>query len=47
LDGVIENVPLPIIVKDVPAANTVDECTLALVNKAAEKLYGIVSSDCI
>ena len=48
LDAVIENVPLPIIVKDVPrGAKTVDGCTLALVNKAAEKLYGIVSSECI
>lgn len=48
LDAVIENVPLPIIVKDVPrGAKTVDVCTLALVNKAAEKLYGIVSSECI
>jgi diguanylate cyclase (GGDEF)-like protein/PAS domain S-box-containing protein len=48
LDAVIENVPLPIIVKDVPrGATTVDGCTLALVNKAAEKLYGIVSSECM
>ncbi|MCW3058827.1 MAG: hypothetical protein JWQ02_648, partial [Capsulimonas sp.] len=48
LDAVIENVPLPIIVKDVPhGATTVDDCTVALVNKAAEKLYGIVRSKCI
>jgi diguanylate cyclase (GGDEF)-like protein/PAS domain S-box-containing protein len=48
LDAVIENVPLPIIVKDVRGgATTAEECTLALVNKAAEKLYGIVRSECI
>ncbi|MDB5501638.1 MAG: hypothetical protein JWR89_1540 [Tardiphaga sp.] len=48
LDVVIENVPLPIIVKDVPSGTAkAENCTIALVNKAAEELYGIDRTHCI
>lgn len=42
LDTVIENVPLPIIVKRVPAgAIDARNCDVTLINRAAENLYGI------
>ncbi len=42
LDTVIENVPLPIIVKQVPSgAVDARNCSVTLVNRAAENLYGI------
>jgi diguanylate cyclase (GGDEF)-like protein/PAS domain S-box-containing protein len=48
LDLVIENVPVPIIVKDVPPGPlSADRCTFSLVNRAAEELFGISRSDCI
>jgi diguanylate cyclase (GGDEF)-like protein/PAS domain S-box-containing protein len=48
LNAVIENVPVPIIVKDIPepGANA-DSFTLSLINKAAEELYGISGEKCI
>ena len=48
LDAVIENVPVPIIVKDIPEPGAgADSFTLSLVNKAAEELYGISGEECI
>ncbi|MDB5635027.1 MAG: diguanylate cyclase [Tardiphaga sp.] len=48
LDAVIENVPVPIVVKDVPAgATSADNCRLSLLNRAAEDLYGRTRSACI
>jgi diguanylate cyclase (GGDEF)-like protein/PAS domain S-box-containing protein len=48
LDAVIENVPVPIIVKDVPKPGaSAKSLTLSLVNKAAEVLYGISGEECI
>lgn len=42
LDTVIEHVPLPIIVKRVPpSATNARDCSVTLVNRAAENLYGI------
>jgi diguanylate cyclase (GGDEF)-like protein/PAS domain S-box-containing protein len=48
LDAVIENVPVPIIVKDIPRPGASAEAfTLSLINKAAEELYGISRAGCI
>ena len=47
LDAVIENVPVPIIVKDVPVGAGAESLTLSLINKAAEELYGISGEQCI
>ena len=48
LDAVIENVPVPIIVKDVPQPGAAAESsTLSLINKAAEELYGISRAESI
>jgi diguanylate cyclase (GGDEF)-like protein/PAS domain S-box-containing protein len=48
LDAVIENVPVPIVVKDVPQPGAgADSFTFSLVNKAAEELYGISGEECI
>lgn len=48
LDAVIENVPLPIIVKDVPAGPLASEhCRFSLVNRAAEELFGFSRDQCI
>lgn len=45
LDTVIEHVPLPIIVKKVPpGAADARDCSVTLVNRAAEDLYGIERS---
>jgi len=42
LDAVIENVPVPILVKDIPmSVNEASGCRYSLVNKALEKLFGI------
>lgn len=48
LDTVIENVPLPIIVKQVPAG-TIDanDCNVTLVNRATEALFGVMRDDWI
>jgi diguanylate cyclase (GGDEF)-like protein/PAS domain S-box-containing protein len=48
LDAVIENVPVPIVVKDIPRPGASAEAfTLSLINKAAEELYGISRVECI
>ena len=48
LDAVIENVPMPIMVKEVPAnASTAEDCRVTLVNKAAEDMFGLGRSECI
>ncbi len=48
LDAVIENVPVPIIVKDIPQPGAAAESsTLSLINKAAEELYGISRAESI
>jgi diguanylate cyclase (GGDEF)-like protein/PAS domain S-box-containing protein len=48
LDAVIENVPVPIVVKDIPQPEAAAESfTLSLINKAAEELYGISGAECI
>ena len=42
LDAIIENVPVPILVKDIPiSVNDASECRYSLVNKALEELFGI------
>jgi diguanylate cyclase (GGDEF)-like protein/PAS domain S-box-containing protein len=42
LDTIIENVPVPILVKDVPSAvRDAGECRYSLVNRAYEELFGI------
>jgi diguanylate cyclase (GGDEF)-like protein/PAS domain S-box-containing protein len=41
LDTVVEHVPLPILVKDMPAsANDASLCRYSLINRAAEELFG-------
>ncbi len=48
LDTVIENVPIPIVVKDVPQSGAAAESsTFSLINKAAEELYGISRAEFI
>ncbi len=48
LDAVIENVPIPIIVKDIPQPGArAESFTFSLINKAAEELYGISRAGCI
>lgn len=48
LDTVIENVPLPIIVKEVPAgAVDANDCNVTLVNRATETLFGVMRDDWI
>ncbi|HZD91896.1 MAG TPA: PAS-domain containing protein, partial [Pseudolabrys sp.] len=42
LDAIIDNVPVPLLVKDVPAGATdADQCPFSLVNRAAENLLGV------
>ena len=42
LDTIVENVPVPIFVKEVPAsANDAKECPFTLINRASEELLGI------
>jgi len=42
LDAIIENVPVPILVKDIPISlNDASECRYSFVNKALEDLFGI------
>ena len=42
LDTVIENVPVPIMVKDIPSSATnAANCRYSLVNRACEKLFGV------
>ena len=47
LDTVIEHVPLPIVVKDVPKSADASACRVALVNRAYEDLTGISRSEII
>ncbi|HEU5016707.1 MAG TPA: EAL domain-containing protein [Pseudolabrys sp.] len=42
LDAIVENVPIPILVKDVPPApQDAGECRYSLVNRAAEEIFGV------
>jgi PAS domain-containing protein len=42
LDTVVEHVPVPILVKDVPdSANDASQCRYSLINRAGEELFGI------
>jgi diguanylate cyclase (GGDEF)-like protein/PAS domain S-box-containing protein len=42
LDTIVENVPVPILVKDVPSSITnAGDCRYTLVNKALEELFGV------
>jgi diguanylate cyclase (GGDEF)-like protein/PAS domain S-box-containing protein len=48
LDAVIENVPVPIVVKDIPKPGAdAESFTFSLINKAAEELYGVSRAECI
>jgi diguanylate cyclase (GGDEF)-like protein/PAS domain S-box-containing protein len=41
LDVIVENVPIPILVKDVPPAQDAGGCRYSLVNRAAEEIFGV------
>lgn len=48
LDTVVEHVPLPILVKDMPAsANDASLCRYSLINRAAEELFGTTRAQMI
>ncbi len=47
LDTVIEHMPLPIVVKDVPKSGKAGECRVALVNRAFEELTGIPRAEIV
>jgi diguanylate cyclase (GGDEF)-like protein/PAS domain S-box-containing protein len=48
LDTIVENVPVPIIVKDVPdGAKNANGCRFSLINRACEELLGVQREDVI
>ena len=41
LDIIVENVPVPILVKEIDQADNIGNCSYSLINRAAEDLFGI------